>query len=1801
MAKTRLSSSFARSVVFTLCLALCLTGLPLPASTQNQSPAQGGLRTQGPPSPNLPNLDATRSTKEAEPKLPVEKKANRCRWADHKCKREKEKKAENRNPFDNRVGDDSRLFASAAKFDFRNWRKDTLADRLLVSPLDIFSNDEFTSVYDIPVGTDADLSAPTTAAAVQSITYNDIMTARADAKYRTGTGGEDLFSSNYNWSLPIMGFAGRSGHDLGLTLSYNSTMWIRVGNTMVFDPDYNSASISPGFTLGLPTLAGPYLNTQSNKNCYQLILPSGRIVELRQLSTSTFESGDSSFTRMTIETSGYMTVRTTDGTQFKYQSPTECIEIKDRNGNLITITYNGYSQIDTITDTLGRVFQFNYGAYQTLESITLGVGYTPTLIALFSYVDNTLYTNFSGLSLYNVSNGMTYPVLSQVYLPKDNSTFIFEPSTYGQVYEIRHVPGGLERSKIRYNLPITAASSPAQSDCPKFTQRTDTAYEWNTTGVNTNFSFTTQGTDIVGQVTVPDGTVYKEIAWGTSWQRGLVKETQTLTGSTLQKKTETTWDQDIYTSYQNNPRAIESKVIDVANGNLTRRTVIGYVGYNLPADVYEYDSNQTTLLRRSHTDYNLSSTYTNRRIIGLPSAQMLYDGNNVLQSKVTYSYDDSVFLQNLSPAPVNHDGTNYGIGFVAGRANLTKTRRYDVNDASGTAYVESQTGYYISGSPAFARDALNHQTNIFYTDNFSNVTNTNTHAYPTQIQDPDGYWSYIQYHFHWGEVTRTTDPKGASVRNDYTAYGRLWQTTNEVNQAYTRYEFASNQYFIKSYSTIQDGLGEFYSITVFDGHGRTRATVSDHPGSSGQYRGVYNVYDTMGRQTQVSNPTEINASWNPAGDDLAGWAWSFQNYDWQGRPLISTNQDGSTRIASYTGCGCAGNDVTTIQGEPTATGTPENRRTQKFWRDVLGRTIKSQILNYNGTPYKTTLTEYNVRDQVTAVKQFKGDAAIGASCPLGTCEQTDLAYDGHARLQKRYMPIYQDNNVAPPYNGNPSARSSNMQYYSDDTLYIETDPRGATATYTYNNRKLVNGISYTAPSGVAARPNVSFNYDELGIRSFMSDGAGTVTYNINALGQIQSETRQFTMSGAPTTPFTINYEYGLAGQLKMVKDPFNDQINYGYDKAGRLTSVTGAAPFAGVTNYLSGVQYRAWGAVKNNRTFDIRMRLTSAYQSTGTINYQYNKANDLTYAEMTTGSPYHQTYGYDHVGRLTSVSTPEITVPSQYVQTQSNPPNGLPPTYKVRPFTTSVTYDEFDNATSSGGDYWHDITWNLNATPQSFTTTYVNGRAKKDGVAGKVYNNRDEVWTYNAMGQVTYDTRSGETYDAVGQKTRTETGPNIYVNYIYDGDGQQIKFDQKREDGSTELRYRIYSTVLGGLLTDVKPTGQKIETRVYTFVYPESTIRQVKAYSVPNFGNYPDTLVSEGSDPHGTRAKVWDRNTNTTKTVTLASPGAYVEDINWQGMKDSYVSGIGSQIAFGQYWATVHLDSQYIIVDPRNPGTGCSLNGAKIDCNKLLREAANGPNGRISLNFSTTGGRGGVGGDTGALATSFGLAAGQAASTHKYLGRRQIGGEKNDSLTFTYKGFDGADVVVFKDPPRFVDVYANDVSAFWGIGAGFGLTGGQQDRTDHFPNKWSSYNGRKKEDVYVCSRPADINVGGVNINPLGIPHKWIKTGKKEAGLGPANGTIPGQGWGSDSPYVSETAIVDHTGESKKPGATCQIVTDVDADLVNSYLVIGQRRGKWAFDINDCWVFCEQALHYGRTGKDDYKDYKFRKSLEIRRK
>jgi len=46
----------------------------------------------------------------------------------------------------------------------------------------------------------------------------------------------------------------------------------------------------------------------------------------------------------------------------------QCREIKDRNGNYLTINYDTSGRIDTVVDTLARIFKFNYAGSDLLRS-----------------------------------------------------------------------------------------------------------------------------------------------------------------------------------------------------------------------------------------------------------------------------------------------------------------------------------------------------------------------------------------------------------------------------------------------------------------------------------------------------------------------------------------------------------------------------------------------------------------------------------------------------------------------------------------------------------------------------------------------------------------------------------------------------------------------------------------------------------------------------------------------------------------------------------------------------------------------------------------------------------------------------------------------------------------------------------------------------------------------------------------------------------------------------------------------------------------------------------------------------------------------------------------------------------------------------------------------------------------------------------------------------------------------------------------------------------------------------------------
>ncbi|MGH9949784.1 MAG: hypothetical protein ACRD6X_21660, partial [Pyrinomonadaceae bacterium] len=529
-----------------------------------------------------------------------------------------------------------------------------------------------------------------------------------------------------------------------------------------------------------------------------------------------------------------------------------------------------------------------------------------------------------------------------------------------------------------------------------------------------------------------------------------------------------------------------------------------------------------------------------------------------------------------------------------------------------------------------------------------------------------------------------------------------------------------------------DSADEVLAETWSDGAGRVRLSRVPHTfsgGSTATWAGTITEYDILGRVKRQSVPTEVNSSWEATGDDATrGFIWNSQEYDWKGRttrtiPSDSTGSDGKDTLITYEGCGCAGGQVVAVQGPVIKqsygigqTETTLGRRKQRVESDILGRQTKAILYEWNGsTVYSTITNSYNGRDQIIGRRHYQGTASSG------TFQEAVSTFDGHGRLKTRHIPEQNANT------------NTEFDYFPDGSLKQATDARGAETNYVYNSRGLPSQISYGAPTGITIPATTSFEYDNAGNRTQMTDGFGTVAYAYNSLSQMTVETRQFN-SSQPTAlqsrTFALSYTYQLSGALKSITDPYEDTINYAYDKVGRTASVTGSAfgTSNSIDEYLTNVSYRAWGAVKQADFGDHGTRMQQTFESGSLRLATFNVSNVTNNVSIFRKDYYYYTdgqarfirqnyngvydnafdryYEYDFAGRMTKAFTGD--------QARTGTQDSQQDDY--RPYVQNLTYDVWNNVTSRDAMRWTD---DLDLTNSFDEQT-----------------NREDTWDYDADGRV---------------------------------------------------------------------------------------------------------------------------------------------------------------------------------------------------------------------------------------------------------------------------------------------------------------------------------------------------------------------------------------------------------------------------------------------------------------------------------
>jgi YD repeat-containing protein len=909
-------------------------------------------------------------------------------------------------------------------------------------------------------------------------------------------------------------------------------------------------------------------------------------------------------------------------------------------------------------------------------------------------------------------------------------------------------------------------------------------------------------------------------------------------------------------------------------------------------------------LKKVYYEYNLDAAYLSRRIIGLPSLTEAWGRNQETAalekvSKITYGYDTENFNQeanqNIASA-IQRDNANFGVGFIVGRGNLTSVSRHDVTGA--TPAVTTKTRYDIAGSVVARLDPLNRKTRIEYDDKFNDgINNRNTFAYPTKIFDAADNFSEAKYRFdtganvwakspaphgnaHGKETTRIFDNLGRLVRESI--YKQIDDEPTEY--AYTRYEYFDNGRQSRAFATVTDananGVGdaadEAMSETWTDGAGRVLRSRQPHTfstnGSVTTWAGSLVEYDLLGQVKRSSVPTEIAVNestniWTPSGDDaVRGWLWKYQKYDWRGRVTRIINTDGadsptlndSDQLFSYEGCGCAGGQVTIVQGELVPRDdlpTQNARRTQKIYEDILGRVYKTEVYNWDGASvYTTIVNTYNGRDQAVKSRQYAG------ADTSATFQDTTAAFDGHGRLKTAHRPEQQN------ANGTPAVTTYN--YNADDAVESVTDARGAATNYAYNDpRGLLTQISYEPPdpnpTNISAAPTVNFTYDNLGNRTGRTTfGVETKTYAYNSLSQLISETQTFT--DLPNNGYQIQYSYHLGGQLKTLTEPFGVEVNYNLDKSGKLLSVTPTTAYGATTTaFASNAKYRAFGALKHleygsgmqmNQTFNNRLQAASyllgdAQTQVMNKTYDYYADGNLRSVADHLNWRFHRLNRYDQMGRIkeakSSVEAQGQTIPDGYEQTQN------------LPYRQSYQFNAFGDLTERynkqwGGDIY--LTTGYNFTNRRIT---------------------DPGWQYDADGRATASLEpvgrnAAIKYDAAGQMVHKHdyTALTVYEDKLdryYDGDGREVKrvdtkcrIDEGIEPPPTECAwsegdggYYVRSSVLGGeVISELSPGGTKKVSYVRVGASILAHLRQNYVWQ-PGGGYYYDAAYYEHADSSG--------------------------------------------------------------------------------------------------------------------------------------------------------------------------------------------------------------------------------------------------------------------------------------------------------------------------------------------------------------
>jgi RHS repeat-associated protein len=1103
-------------------------------------------------------------------------------------------------------------------------------------------------------------------------------------------------------------------------------------------------------------------------------------------------------------------------------------EISDFNGNKVSLTYEpNQGLLDTVTDTAGTVWQFNYNAQTLLSSVT-SLGWTIT----FTYDgSNRLQTFYHrGPAIYEASPvlnttwtvasyGGPNGLLTQLNNPRGYADIQVSYDKYGR--KTAETDGGNRSTLYTYLSPgarqVTRTDGDGKKWVETFDRKGHVTAKTDPLGNTLRYEFYATADKDIFNNTIPTVGVLKRqiepLGWITTFdaydERGNLLQKTDAIGKVWK------WTFPKITD----PAGANGKLTEVLPAESTSTPVASLLNRPITdtrprvagetsdwSNRYLFDA-QGNLL--SHTDdigTLAAYTYDSRGLV-LTSKDANYSPTNLSGTTNTY-YPNTGFLQTSTDPAGNVTTFDYTeLGWLKSTKNAlqqTVTQEFNINgQAIRTTNAMGQTTattFDEVGNARFALDAKLQQSESQYDgsnlrtwakDRAGNISTTgyNNRSLPTSGTSPS---------------VPISQPSGPPVSQQITAYrsyddtGRPYRETDS-NGDYVEHTYDANGNEIAT----RDRIGRIRR-KQYDRLNRPVVTI-DPLGNTN-----FTTYDEAGRLLTTTNPNGNTTS---------------HEYDGRGRLTKWTDPEAFVWIYTYDGLG----NITDIEDA--------RHEHYKMTYDVRG--LRKTEENQDHLLWTYTYDELGrlkTQDEPTGITRTltydQAGRLLLAQCSTG--RQNILGYDDNGNVMSAIRIEA----------GTVQLTFTTFAYDSLDRPKSSTDTYGQKVGYDYDALGHVTTLTYPG------NRTLSQEFDNLGrlVRQSTSSiwGSHVLNYTWDKEGRLVGQTYPNGMSRAATyddsgRQTSLTYTDGK-GTTDTADDSIQMALNYAYDNNGNQTS----AKEKGLLAYIPPTPHDETSAYTPGGRLQTR---TDAADSTGAKNWTYEFKNadntpSFNLSKATCPSVGSLALTYDEDNRTTSL---ELTNPQNVKSTIQNRYDAL-----GRRISRSVTAGGTTTETRYilnliGG--MERILADTTSTGQ-ITALYLHGpdlAVKVDPVAPANITCYHADASGNIVRLTDKDrgTVSQYAYSDYGQTFAKSSAPSITDTNPYRFVGSQGVMEEGLVSGLTFMRARYYLADAGVFLSvdPVKNIGPNWKPETYGY----SGNNPIKSFD-PQGTDFMDSAISVGED-----------------------------------------------------------------------------------------------------------------------------------------------------------------------------------------------------------------------------------------------------------------------------------------------------------------------------------------------------------------